>query len=270
MTFQLTIKDTRRHKKSISLSPNSKAKMSNKSMIKRITLAGLVLPILCFIQPSYSADTVMPKVNAASSNVTFEASPSEASKNRLMSKLGQLAFFSANFTQKIISEDGDLLQEGAGNLSISKPNLVNWHTTSPDETLIISDGSTLWFFDPFIEQVNAYSLEKSIDNTPILLLTSDDKSLWEKYHVVEEGLRYVILPKDENSQIKRLSITFTRKSISEIDQAGKTSQILGFSFQDATGQISQVMLSDFNTKDKPKSSAFIFNLPEGVKLEDNR
>jgi outer membrane lipoprotein carrier protein len=161
------------------------------------------------------------------------------------------------------------LQQGTGTLAISKPNLVNWKTITPDETLIVSDGNTLWFYDPFIEQASAFSLAKSIHNTPILLLTSDEPQLWQQYNVIEQsdivesGSRFVVMPKDESSQIKKLTLSFNETNSNDIE-------LSEFSFQDATGQISQISLSNFNSTVKPDASLFTFSLPEGVRLEDKR
>jgi outer membrane lipoprotein carrier protein len=195
--------------------------------------------------------------------------PTDEAKKHLMTTLSKLAFFSATFSQKILDTQGNVLLEGTGKLAISKPNLVNWKTITPDETSIISDGNTLWFYDPFIEQASAYSLAKSIHNTPILLLTSDEPTLWQQYNVVEQSAavenfsRFVVMPKDTSSQIKKLTLTFTETKSQKIE-------LSEFSFQDATGQISQISLSQFNAKTKPEASLFSFSLPEGVRLEDKR
>lgn len=31
----------------------------------------------------------------------------------------------------------------------------NWHMTQPDESILVSDGKTLWFYNPFVEQATA-------------------------------------------------------------------------------------------------------------------
>ncbi len=233
---------------------------TKKPFFRTLALTSVLLPVLGFFQPIAYADQ---------SPLKTTASPSTDAKKHLMSKLSQLAFFSANFSQKILSGQGEILQQGSGTLAISKPNLVNWQTITPDETLIVSDGNTLWFYDPFIEQASAYSLANSIHNTPILLLTSDEPQLWQQYTVIEQndvgksGLRYVVMPKDENSQIKKLTLSFSETKSNDI-------QLSEFSFQDATGQISQISLNNFNSTVKPQASLFTFSLPEGVRLEDKR
>lgn len=233
--------------------------------IKKLSLVSVLIPALTLC-------STVAVANQAITPLTQQTSEqSNTAKTNLMTKLSKLAFFSANFEQKILTEQGELLQKGTGTLAISKPNLVNWQTQTPDETLIISDGNTLWFYDPFIEQASAYSLAQSIHNTPILLLTSDEPSLWQQYQVTEqestENLqRFVVTPFDQNSQIKRLTLSFTTADVAKDND----SQLKEFSFQDATGQVSQINLSSFNSTVKPEQALFKFSLPEGVRLEDKR
>lgn len=236
-------------------------KFTNKTLFRTLALSSLLLPIL-----SFSPNMAYATQTAVNTDATTLLSSSSEAKQQLMAKLGKLAYFTADFSQNIINEQGEILQQGTGNLAISKPNLVNWKTITPDETLIVSDGNSLWFYDPFIEQASAYSLAKSIHNTPILLLTSDEPTLWQQYDVVEEGLRFVVTPKDKNSQIKQLTMSFTSADVKGVMDA----QLTEFSFQDATGQISQISLSNFNSKVKPAASLFKFSLPQGVRLEDKR
>ena len=110
-------------------------------------------------------------INAENKAVDNSESEANTIKRSLMHKLATLEFFSANFNQQVLDADGNELQNALGTLVVQKPNLVHWKTAEPDESLIVSDGLTLWFFDPFVEQVSAYLLEKALMNTPILLLT---------------------------------------------------------------------------------------------------
>ena len=192
-----------------------------------------------------------------------------AAKQQLITNLAKLSFFSATFTQKIIDLQGQVLLEGSGTIAMSKPNLIHWQTITPDETLLVSDGNTLWSYDPFIEQASAYSLAKSIHNTPILLLTSDEPSLWQQYKVIKASTatvktsRFEVFPLTDNGQIKKLTLSFNVGTQNE-------TQLSALSFEDATGQISQISLTDFNAKVKPAASLFEFTLPQGVRLEDQR
>lgn len=200
--------------------------------------------------------------NVVTENTTSIVSVKDNSaKAELMSKLASIKFFTAEFTQKIFDEAGNELQQGSGLLSVSKPNLVNWQTITPDESLIVSDGSNLWFYDPFVEQVSVYSLASAIANTPILLITSNDETLWQDYTVSRiSSVRFLITAKSENARVKSLTLTF--------DSAANSNQLAGFEILDATGQLSVISL--LNNPKVPDASLFEFIVPEGVHLDDQR
>jgi len=181
------------------------------------------------------------------------------SKAELMAKLAKIEFFSAEFKQQIFDQAGNELQQGSGLLSVSKPNLVNWQTITPDESLIVSDGSNLWFYDPFVEQVSVYSLASAIANTPILLITSNDEKLWQDYRVNQlSNNRYLVSASNENARVKSLELTFSNDE----------NNLIGFNILDATGQLSVISL--LNHHQEPSANLFTFTVPEGVYLDDQR
>lgn len=189
------------------------------------------------------------------------------SKVELMAVLANINYFSAKFTQKIYDESGEELQQGSGQLSVSKPNLVNWETKSPSESHIVSDGENLWFYDPFVEQVSVYSLENAIANTPILLITNNDPNLWQDYNVSKlTDTRYLIEGVNENTRVKSLELTFNGSK--------ENIKLAGFSIIDATGQLSVIYLSEQinSTSDNNETYAdlFTFTVPEGAYLDDQR
>lgn len=188
------------------------------------------------------------------------ANTSTQYKNELMKRLSHIEQFSAIFEQEIIDITGNVLQSGGGDLSVKRPNLVHWNTTSPDESLIVSDGESIFLFDPFIEQVTAYKLDGAIANTPILLITSNDKSLWKHYSVSRSSKNhYAIHANDPNSRIKTLEISFNDNS-----------ELSGFTFLDVTGQLSKISLKDINLAPNLSPSFFEFTIPEGAHLDDQR
>jgi len=198
-------------------------------------------------------------VNRTSNNSVMQKAAS--SKRELMAKLAKIDFFSAEFNQQIFDDAGHELQQGSGLLSVSKPNLVSWQTTMPDESLIVSDGENLWFYDPFVEQVSVYTLESAIANTPILLITSNDEKLWQDYSVRQlTDNRYLISASNENSRVKSLELTFS-KDLNKVE-------LSEFNILDATGQLSVITLRHKNKA--PNASLFTFSVPEGVYLDDQR
>ncbi|NMP32386.1 outer membrane lipoprotein chaperone LolA [Thalassotalea sp. M1531] len=180
-------------------------------------------------------------------------------KTELRAILAKVNNLSANFSQNIVDVEGELLQEGSGFFTLAKPNLLHWQTELPEESTIISDGETLWLFDPFIEQVSAYPLATSIANTPILLLTSNEESLWQQYQVFKvEKSSFNVVAVDAEAQVKQLNLVFKQNALSS------------FSIVDATGQKSHFTLAEVKLNANTKADLFTFTVPEGVMLDDQR
>jgi outer membrane lipoprotein carrier protein len=233
------------------------------------SIANIENEIVAELKTSAASSLANNALNVTTSNVETHSSvashtaekKADDSKRELMAILAKIKFFSAEFSQQIFDEAGNKLQQGSGLLAVSKPNLVNWQTIMPDESLIVSDGKNLWFYDPFVEQVSVYTLESAIANTPILLITSNDAQLWQDYSVKQlTDNRYLISANNENARVKSLELSFAQK-LNHLE-------IAAFNILDATGQLSVITLTH---QDKvPKASLFTFSVPEGVYLDDQR
>ena len=103
----------------------------------------------------------------------------------LKSRLDKVSSFHASFTQKVTDGSGNAVQEGQGDLWVKRPNLFNWHMTQPDESILVSDGKTLWFFNPFVEQATATWLKDATSNTPFMCRCSNIDNV--PYHAINEA-----------------------------------------------------------------------------------
>ncbi|MFB0954106.1 MAG: outer membrane lipoprotein chaperone LolA, partial [Aeromonadaceae bacterium] len=100
------------------------------------------------------------------------------------------------------------------------------------ENLIVSDGSDVWLYDPFVEQVSVMRLAAAVENTPFLLITSSDPKLWARYEILKEGNSYTVTSRQKNQRIESLRIVFDGQS-----------QISRFEVNEAQGQRSEFQLS---------------------------
>jgi outer membrane lipoprotein carrier protein len=221
-----------------------------------------VNPSLAIVEPLTSENST-----DIADNTILSTNNDEVTKAKLKTLLNAMAFFSADFLQKVFDEEDNIITQHQGRLAVSKPNLVRWHTMTPDETLIVSDGNVLWFFDPFIEQASVYTLDAAIANTPILLLSNNDKALWENYTVRQIAqASYQINAKDNNSSIRTLELHFAVEG----DTNNQRLTLTSLSLMDTTGQLSVISLSNIDITNRPETDLFNFSLPEGVDLDDQR
>lgn len=181
-----------------------------------------------------------------------------APKDELNQRLQQTEGFSAEFTQQVTSPDGDVVMEGEGNVEISRPSLFRWTTTMPDENVLVSDGKTLWYYSPFIEQVSIYWQEQATEQTPFVLLTRSRASDWDNYKVSQQGDVFTLIPTAEDSNQGQFKL--------EIDKKGA---VKGFSVIEQDGQKSAFVFNNLDLS-KPKADRFTFTIPQGVEVDDQR
>ena len=189
----------------------------------------------------------------SSSNFAFADAADE-----LQNRLNQVTVLSADFSQTVTSAGGKNVQQGSGKLQIKRPNLFRMDTKSPQETQIIADGKTLWYYDPFVQQVTAQWVKDAVNNTPFVLLTSNDKSHWNQYSVTQNADTFVLKPKAKNSNIKQFDI--------RVDTNGV---LKNFSTTEKDGQTNLYVLRNI-TNQTLADSLFQFSVPKGVELDDQR
>ncbi|WP_272575617.1 outer membrane lipoprotein chaperone LolA [Providencia sp. PROV273] len=176
----------------------------------------------------------------------------------LQERLNKVNSFQASFSQKVTSPEGDLIQEGVGDLWLERPNLFNWNMTSPDESVLVSDGKNLWFYNPFVEQVTVTNLADATQDTPFLLITRNDPKDWKQYSIIQQGNTFDLKPKQTNGTLKRFSIT--------VSPQGTIEQ---FSAVEQDGQTSAYQLKE-QKNGRVDASKFKFTVPKGVTLDDQR
>ncbi|MFP3029341.1 MAG: outer membrane lipoprotein chaperone LolA [Arsenophonus sp.] len=180
------------------------------------------------------------------------------SATELQIRLNKINSFHANFTQKATSIDGNLIQQGEGQLWIKRPNLFNFHMVSPDESWLVSDGTNLWFYNPFVEQVILTLLSQTTTETPFMLIIRNDLQDWKRYKISQNGNNFLLKTTQNNGNLKHFSITIqpdgTIQEFVAVEQDGK--------------------MSSYHFKGQQNSNLdnkkFKFNPPEGLTIDDQR
>ncbi|MDR7341786.1 outer membrane lipoprotein carrier protein [Pantoea alhagi] len=178
--------------------------------------------------------------------------------SELQQRLDKVSSFHASFNQKVTDTSGSNVQEGEGELWVKRPNLFNWHMTAPDESVIISDGKTLWFYNPFVEQVSATWLNSATSNTPFMLIARNQGSDWKQYNVKQQGDNFELTPKTDAGNLKQFVIN--------VSGNGTINQ---FSAIEQDGQRSSYVLKSQNNG-PVSADKFTFTPPKGVTVDDQR
>lgn len=177
----------------------------------------------------------------------------------LKEKLAKFSVINAEFSQRVSSPEGKILDDSRGTLAILRPGKFRWEVATPEEELIVSDGQTMWMYSPFIEQVTLLNLSDAIQGTPFILLSGANELQWANYQVTKI-----------NNQFKVKNISGTVQDRSFIFEFNKLDHVSKFVVIEELGQRSEFKLTH-KVLAKPWPEAFFdFKIPVGVEIDDQR
>ena len=133
----------------------------------------------------------------------------------------------------------------------------NWQTEQPWRQSLISDGTTLWHYEPDLEQVVVRAVDPALQHTPSLLFGGDLAALSTAFEVQRVDLdaagdSYRLQPRMEGSLFASLTIQY------------RGSAIAGLTLVDAFGQRTLITFSDLDQDTVPPADRFTFVVPDGV------
>jgi len=162
----------------------------------------------------------------------------------------------ADFTQISLDELGQAKQTSTGIFYLQQPGKFRWNYKQPYVQQIVSKEGKVWFYDADLEQVIIKKIDRSIGDTPALLLSGSVK-LEEKYTVTQHGqdgdvLWLKLIPKNTESSFKYILVGL------------KNNVLYGMELSDNFGQLTQIIFSNVTTPNKLDASLFEFVAPEGT------
>lgn len=195
-----------------------------------------------------------------SADTGIETTEAQTAKQQLQDKLADLQTLQGNFSQRVY--DGhELLQEGSGRFVLERPARLRWETDAPDESLLIADGQTLWYYNPFIEQVSLFNQTDAMQANPLLLLLDAQSDNWSTFHVSYADARWTVRETESAGIAATLHLEFAQ------DDAQTLSRLI---LDDGQGQRSEFALADVYKNQAVAPQSFHFDVPEGVDIDDQR
>ena len=177
---------------------------------------------------------------------------------RLRDLLHPISSLSAQFKQRISDADGFELQVSQGLFEVSQPNKLRWIVEQPMSQQVISDGITLWVYDPDLAQVIIQPFDKDIAATPAILFSGDLDSLDSVYFVERlEKDSFLLTPEEEGSLFRSTEIQF---------DGDKPSAIV---LTDTLGQITRISFTGLKLNPPISADQFVFKIPQGIDIIDN-
>lgn len=154
---------------------------------------------------------------------------SQPAMDELQRLLAPINSLQASFTQTELNQDGalpgDLRQQGR--MQVSKPGRMRWVVDGEFGQQLVTDGETLWLYDPDLAQV---SIQPVTDNSPALLLMGDFQQLSANYRIAygSAANSYQLEPKQPDDAYRQITVVFENqlpKSIAVLNGLGEQTLI---------------------------------------------
>jgi outer membrane lipoprotein carrier protein len=159
------------------------------------------------------------------------------------------------FSQTVLSKSGKKPQQSSGSFYLQRPGKFRWSYDKPYPQLLVSDGKTLWSFDPELKQVAIKKVGNALGASPAALLAGQDI---EKCFVLRElpprdGVEFVeAVPKTTDASFERVVIGM------------RGSQPVSMEIHDSFGQVSRLAFERFTLNPALEPGLFRFVPPAGA------
>jgi outer membrane lipoprotein carrier protein len=173
--------------------------------------------------------------------------------NKLQNHLNKINSMQATFEQKVFSEHKKLLHTYHGNMAFKKPNMFRWQVEKPEETLLVTDGKSLWNYDIGLEQVTIQKYTANKDVSPISFVLDDPNKLASNFDVgAAANDCFKLTPKKDNPNFVQVAVCFKRDNIASVE------------INDHFGQTSMFYFSHIKHNQNIANAKFSFTPPAGV------
>jgi len=181
------------------------------------------------------------------------ASPAE----RLVAMLEPLVNGSGSFEQVTLDQNGQTVQSSSGKFAVQQPGKFYWHTVQPYEQLLVSDGATIWLYDPDLEQVTVKPFATEQNQLPVRILSGEFTLLKSEFTTTleepgDKTLVFHLTPNDKTGSVAVIDLTFNNAVLTAMAVQDKAKTATQFTF---SGR------QPLTKKDQKK---FNFDIPEGA------
>lgn len=179
---------------------------------------------------------------------------------RVQKVYGDISDMKADFVQETTSLTFKEGIKSEGMVYFKKPGMMRWEYSNPNKDVIVSNGETIWVYQPDLGQVIVSSLSQE-DKTLSQNILSGMGNLKKDFEVrlggeTNDAYNLILLPKTELLNIKKIHMLIDKKT--SFVRTTKSFDVLG-----NTASISFLNAS-FNTN--LKKALFNFDVPKGVRV----
>jgi len=170
---------------------------------------------------------------------------------------------SANFRQSTQSvafgSAAGEAQRAAGKVEFAKPGKMRWTYTEPEPSEVVSDGSTLWIYDPAAKEVQILQVGEAFLSAAAIQFLLGSGKILETFDVAatdcDASPVHLVLSPREPATYQRL----------ELDVNPTSGVILRTLVLDVLGNRTEVAFDDLQINGALPPERFVFQVPDGVR-----
>jgi outer membrane lipoprotein carrier protein len=129
------------------------------------------------------------------------------------------------FTQEIISPEGEVLERSTGNFGLLRPHFFRWEILAPDSQLLLANDDHLTQIDWDLEVVVERPIAE-MASSPLQWLLASRAQLDSTFDISLSGDAAVLIPVDPQSTYGRLDIAQVSDAVWRLDAEDRGGQVL--------------------------------------------
>jgi outer membrane lipoprotein carrier protein len=195
------------------------------------------------------------------SPTVFAQDDSAAQLTELLSGIETLQ---ADVRQLIVESTGGVLEESEIKFMLKRPNGFYWETLNPYPELVVTDGRSLWNYQPDLLQVSIEDWEAERSELAAQLLNGNIAEIEADYFInggrIGSGntWEFVLEPVDPASLYERVTLYFRDRRLDSIH------------IDNGNGQRTFWEFFEHRFNESLEDSIFVFNIPDDIEVIDNR
>lgn len=175
----------------------------------------------------------------------------------LKALLDDIDSLQGTFSQTVKDGQGELMQSGEGSFALQRPGYFLWESEQPFAQTIIATPTTVWVYDPDLEQATRRSATRETGN-PAALLSGELQDLEAEFRVQrsdhQDEATFTLVPKQKDAQYREIVLRFSNGTLAGLD------------FSDPLQQTTRIDFVQLTTNPELDESVFIFEPPEGTDI----
>lgn len=179
-------------------------------------------------------------------------------QNQLRQFVASVASATGDFTQQTLLASGKSKPAQTGQFSFQRPGHFKWQVKKPYAQLIVSDGRTLFQYDPDLNQVTERSVDKSIGASPAAILFGSGS--------LDDAFATAVLPDKDGFEWLRAKPRSAEAGFTHVDIGFKNNLPARLLVLDAFGQTTRIDLGHIAPNPKLAADEFRFSPPNGVDI----